>query len=110
MALEIPTHFLIWFKIGPSFKVVIQDIPVSGCAQLGPSRSKDEALEESANLHAPEVIAADITTDLDAALEQFATIAENLKTQSAARNWPAGRHLAATLRRFRRRLRPGHIS
>jgi hypothetical protein len=41
---------------------------------------KDEALEESANLTAPEVIAADITADLEAALEQFATIAEDLKT------------------------------
>ena len=41
---------------------------------------KDEALEESANLPAPEVIAADITADLEAALEQFATIAEDSKT------------------------------
>ena len=41
---------------------------------------KDEALEESANLPTPEVIAADITADLEAALEQFATIVEDLKT------------------------------
>jgi type I restriction enzyme M protein len=40
---------------------------------------KDEALEESANLPAPEVIAADIVADLEAALEQFATIVEDLK-------------------------------
>lgn len=40
---------------------------------------KDEALEESANLPAPEVIAADITTDLEAAMEQFAAIAEDLE-------------------------------
>ena len=40
---------------------------------------KDEALEESANLPAPEVIAADITADLEAALEQFAAIAEDWK-------------------------------
>lgn len=40
---------------------------------------KDEALEESANLPDPEVIDADITADLEAALEQFATIAEDLK-------------------------------
>ena len=39
---------------------------------------KDEALEESANLPAPEIIAAEITADLEAALEQFATIAEDL--------------------------------
>ncbi len=40
---------------------------------------KDEALEESANLPAPEVIAAEIAADLEAALEQFSTIAEDLK-------------------------------
>jgi len=40
---------------------------------------KDEALEESANLPTPEIIAADIAADLEAALEQFATIAEDLK-------------------------------
>src|SRR6266446_5750014 len=39
---------------------------------------KDESLEESANLPAPEVIAQEITDDLEAALEQFATIAEDL--------------------------------
>lgn len=39
---------------------------------------KDDALEESANLPAPEIIAADIAADLAAALEQFATIAEDL--------------------------------
>jgi type I restriction enzyme M protein len=40
---------------------------------------KDDALEESANLPAPEIIAADITADVEAALEQFATVAEDLK-------------------------------
>jgi type I restriction enzyme M protein len=40
---------------------------------------KDEALEDSANLPSPEVIATDITADLEAALEQFAMIAEDLK-------------------------------
>ncbi len=40
---------------------------------------KDEALEESANLPSPELIAAEITADLEAAMEQFATIAEDLK-------------------------------
>jgi type I restriction enzyme M protein len=39
---------------------------------------KDDALE-SANLPAPEMIAAEITADLEVALEQFATIAEDLK-------------------------------
>jgi type I restriction enzyme M protein len=40
---------------------------------------KDESLEDSANLPAPEIIAAEIAEDLEAALEQFATIAEDLK-------------------------------
>jgi type I restriction enzyme M protein len=40
---------------------------------------KDEALEESANLPAPGIIAQEIADDLEAALEQFATIAEDLK-------------------------------
>ena len=40
---------------------------------------KDDALEESANLPAPDVIAQEITDDLEAALEQFSTIAEDLK-------------------------------
>lgn len=40
---------------------------------------KDESLEESANLPVPEIIAKDIADDLEAALEQFATIAEDLK-------------------------------
>jgi len=39
---------------------------------------KDDALEESANLPAPEIIAQEITDDLEAALEQFAAIAEDL--------------------------------
>ncbi len=40
---------------------------------------KDEALEESANLPAPGIIAADIVADLEAALEQFSAIEEDLK-------------------------------
>jgi type I restriction enzyme M protein len=39
---------------------------------------KDDSLEDSANLPAPEVIAAEIVEDLQAALEQFAAIAEDL--------------------------------
>jgi type I restriction enzyme M protein len=47
---------------------------------------KDEALEESANLPAPEIIAAEITADLEAALEQFATIGKDLaKTETSRR-------------------------
>ena len=40
---------------------------------------KDESLEDSANLPAPDVIAAEIVEDLEAALEQFAEIAADLK-------------------------------
>jgi len=40
---------------------------------------KDESLEDSANLPAPEIIAAEIAEDLEAALEQFAEIAADLK-------------------------------
>ena len=40
---------------------------------------KDDALEESANLPAPDIMAQEITDDLEAALEQFASIAEDLK-------------------------------
>ena len=43
---------------------------------------KDDALEDSANLPAPEIITQDITDDLEAALEQFATIAEDLKKRN----------------------------
>jgi type I restriction enzyme M protein len=40
---------------------------------------KDESLEDSANLPAPDVIAAEIAEDLQAALDQFAQIAGDLK-------------------------------
>jgi|SRR5450759_1431834 type I restriction enzyme M protein len=40
---------------------------------------KDDSLEDSANLPAPDVIASEIAEDLQAALDQFATIAADLK-------------------------------
>jgi hypothetical protein len=40
---------------------------------------KDESLENSANLPPPDVIAAEIVEDLQAALAQFAEIANDLK-------------------------------
>ena len=40
---------------------------------------KDESLEDSANLPDPDVIAAEIVEDLEAALSQFAAIAQDLK-------------------------------
>ena len=39
---------------------------------------RDESLEDSANLPEPDVLAAEIIEDLQAALEQFAAIAEDL--------------------------------
>ena|SRR5438034_3588401 len=41
---------------------------------------KDESLEDSANLPNPDIIAAEIVEDLQAALAQFAEIANDLKT------------------------------
>jgi type I restriction enzyme M protein len=40
---------------------------------------KDESLEDSANLPDPDVIALEITEDPQAALDQFAQIASDLK-------------------------------
>jgi len=40
---------------------------------------KDESLEDSANLPDPDIIAQEIVEDLEAALQQFATIAADLK-------------------------------
>ncbi len=44
---------------------------------------KDEALEDSANLPAPDIIAREIVDDLEAALEQFREIAEDLEEKTA---------------------------
>jgi type I restriction enzyme M protein len=44
---------------------------------------KDESLEDSANLPAPDIIAAEIVEDLQAALEQFAEIAADLGTNES---------------------------
>jgi type I restriction enzyme M protein len=43
---------------------------------------RDESLEETANLPEPDVLAAEIVEDLEAALEQFRTIAEDLGLQA----------------------------
>ena len=40
---------------------------------------RDESLEDSANLPDPDVLAQEIIEDLQAALEQFAQIAEDLR-------------------------------
>ena len=44
---------------------------------------RDDTLEDLDNLPAPEIIAQEISDDLEAALEQFATIAEDLKGTGA---------------------------
>ena len=43
---------------------------------------KDESLEDSANLPDPEILAQEIADDLEAALQQFATIADDLKKRA----------------------------
>lgn len=45
--------------------------------------TKDERLENSANLPAPDVIAAEIAEDLQAALDQFSLIAADLKPKAS---------------------------
>jgi type I restriction enzyme M protein len=40
---------------------------------------RDESLEDTANLPEPDVLAAEIVNDLEAALEQFRIIAEDLE-------------------------------
>jgi hypothetical protein len=46
---------------------------------------KDESLEDSANLPDPDVIAAEIAEDLEAALDQFSQIAADLKNRRIVR-------------------------
>jgi type I restriction enzyme M protein len=43
---------------------------------------KDDSLEDSANLPAPDIIAAEIVEDLEAALAQFAEIASDLSSKT----------------------------
>jgi len=47
---------------------------------------RDESLEETANLPEPDLLAAEIVDDLEAALEQFRTIAEDLGEEDSAPN------------------------
>lgn len=57
-----------------------RDATVKNLRLLKPAifRIKAEAVEESGNLPAPEVIVADTMADLETALEQFAAIADDL--------------------------------
>ena len=42
---------------------------------------RDESLEDSAGLPEPDILAAEIVQDLEAALEQFAAIAEDVEME-----------------------------
>ena len=55
-------------------------MPVMNKAGLDISWLKDESLEDSTNLPGPKVLALEITEDLEVAMEQFAAIAEDLKS------------------------------
>ncbi len=50
---------------------------------------RDESLEDSANLPSPEVLAAEIMEDLEAAFDQFAEIAGGLSRGAALDAVPA---------------------
>src|SRR5438093_6072554 len=63
------------------------DLPV--CLARFPSARlwlKDESLEDSATLPDPDLIAAEIVEDLEAALQQFAAIANDLKGSKRERS------------------------
>jgi len=56
-----------------------EDLPKRDKINLDIFWLKDESLEDSANLPAPDLIAAEIAEDLEAALLQFSQIAADLK-------------------------------
>jgi type I restriction enzyme M protein len=62
-------------------------------ANLDLSWIKDKSLEDSADLEVPDLIAEEIADDLQAALEQFATIAADLRERER-RYYTQGRHSA----------------
>jgi hypothetical protein len=66
----------------PSFPTLSRPLGPARLIRHSPAAQlwlEDETLEDSANLPAPEIIAADITEDLEAALAQFAEFATDLK-------------------------------
>ena len=75
-------------KLAGNLDVLIPSLPLSRSLDLSVCLArfaaarlwlKDESLEDSANLPDPDVIAAEIVEDLEAALQQFAAIAQDLK-------------------------------
>jgi hypothetical protein len=70
----------------PSFAILSRSIDLPVCLARVPAARlwlKDESLEDSANLPAPDVIAQEIVEDLEASLQQFAAIAQDLKKMIA---------------------------
>lgn len=59
-------------------KYTYDDLMARDKANLDIFWLRDDALEDSANLPEPEVLATEIVEDLEAALENFAEIAEEL--------------------------------
>ena len=67
-----------------------EDLMKRDKASLDISWLRDESLEDSENLPTPEVIAAEIVEDLQAALDQFAQIAADLSTDVNEQRGPSG--------------------
>ena len=69
-------------------------------ANLDLSWIRDKSLEDSADLEDPDVIAEEIADDLQAALEQFATIASDLRERSErkANGYAMELHIRSTFR------------
>jgi hypothetical protein len=66
----------------PWFPTLSRSLDLPVCLARSPSARlwlKDESLEDSANLPPPDIIAGEIVEDLQAALAQFAEIANDLK-------------------------------
>ena len=63
-------------------RVYVAPLPLAPFTRFPAARLwlKDESLEDSANLPAPDVIAAEIVEDLEAALQQFAATSNDLRT------------------------------
>ena len=61
------------------FKLAYEDLLKRDKVNLDIFWLKDESIDDSANLPDPDVLALEIAEELEAALEQFAAIAEDLK-------------------------------
>jgi hypothetical protein len=68
-------------ELRPNNLIFDDAFPLEGRSRPPRFLLKDESLEDTANLPRPDVIAAEIVEDLQAALAQFAEIASDLKTR-----------------------------